>query len=275
MKKILTPTDFSYGSVHALNYAAILGKKLNAEITTIWVDNTSSMDIKGDIVINEIKKDAKINLDLQINDVKKNFPDLKISTKIRSGKVYKEIASYAQTSNTDIIILGTHGGSGYEDYWIGSNAYRIVSTAECPVISIRPNYKFSEKGISKILAPVDHTGDTLSKIDTIIEFAKKFDAEVQILTLYSTPLKTINRKADYATTFAYNKMKNEGITVYQDVITTSNITADILRFIHESNIDLLTIMTDQKSKESQTMPGQEAQQLLNQCDIPVLSINGL
>lgn len=275
MKKILTPTDFSQGSVHALNYAAILGKKLMAEIVAIWVDNTSSMDIRGDIVINEIKKDAKINLDLQIEEVKKSFPNLKISAKIRSGKVYKEISNYAQTSNTDIIVLGTHGGSGYEDYWIGSNAYRIVSTAECPVISIRPNYKFSEKGITKILAPVDHTGETLNKIDTIIEFAKNFDAEVQILTLYATPLKTINRKADYATTFAYNKMKSEGITVYQDVITTTNITADILRFIYESDIDLLAIMTDQKSKDSQTMPGQEAQQLINQCSVPVLSIKGI
>lgn len=272
MKKILTPTDFSFGSVHALDYAATLGKKLDAEITAIWIDNTSSLDVKGDLVINEIKKDAKLNLDQQINELKKRIPGLVINAKIRSGKIYKEISQYAQTANTDIIILGTHGGSGYEDYWIGSNAYRIVSTAPCPVISIRPNYKFDDKGITKILMPIDHTAETLNKINTVIEFAKNFNAEVQILTLYATPLKTINRKADYATTFAFNKMEKEGIVVYQDNINTSNITADILRFIKDSNIDLLAIMTDQKSRDTQTMPGQEAQQLINQCDIPVLSI---
>lgn len=272
MKKILTPTDFSFGSEHALSYAATLCEKLNAQLTSIWIDNTSSLDIKGDVVVNEIKKDAKFNLDAQINKISKHFPGVKISAKIRSGKVYKEISNYAQSSETDIIVLGTHGGSGYEDYWIGSNAFRIVSTAPCPVISIRPNYKFTNKGISKILMPIDHTPDTLNKVDVVLDFAKKFGAAVQILTLYATPLKTINRKADYATTFAYNKLEQNGITVFQDNINTSNITSDILRFIKDSDIDLLTIMTDQKSRETQTMPGQEAQQLINQCDVPVLSI---
>ena len=62
-------------------------------------------------------------------------------------------------------------------------------------------------------------------MDFKIKFAKIFNAEIQILTLYSTPLKTINRKADLATTSAYNLIKEEGITVYQDSINTSNITA--------------------------------------------------
>jgi nucleotide-binding universal stress UspA family protein len=272
MKQILTPTDFSLGSEHALRYASTLSKTLKSEITTLWIDNSSTLDIHGETIVNEYKKDAKRNLDLQLGKIRKEFPGIEIQSKIRSGKVYKEIAQYSQTSETDLIILGTHGGSGFEDYWIGSNAYRIVSTVQSPVISIRPNYAFTEKGISKILAPIDHTPDTLNKLEMVIEFAKLFNAEVQILTLYSTPLKTINRKADLATTTAYNMLEKEGITVYQDNIHTSNTTTDILRFIEDSNIDLLAIMTDRKSNETSSMIGQEAQQLINQCPVPVLSI---
>lgn len=272
MKQILTPTDFSLGSEHALRYASTLSKTLNSEITTLWIDNSSTLDIHGETIVNEYKKDAKRNLDLQLGKIRKEFPGIEIQSKIRSGKVYKEIAQYAQTSETDLIVLGTHGGSGFEDYWIGSNAYRIVSMVQSPVISIRPNYMFSEKGVSKILAPIDHTPDTLKKLEMVIEFAKLFKAEVQILTLYSTPLKTINRKADLATTSAFHMLEKEGITVYQDNINTSNTTADILSFIHESNIDLLAIMTDRKSNETSSMIGQEAQQLINQCPVPVLSI---
>lgn len=272
MKQILTPTDFSTGSEHALKYAATLATELNTGITSLWIDNSSSLDLHGEIIVNEYKKDAKKNLNNQLDKIRKEFPGIEMQSAIRSGKVYKEIAQYAQSLEFDLIVLGTHGGSGFEDYWIGSNAYRIVSTAQCPVISIRPNYSFSGKGISKILTPIDHTPHTLDKLGLVIKFAKIFKAEIQILTLYSTPLKTINRKADLATTSAYNRIKEEGITVYQDSVNTSNITADILDFINKSNIDLLAIMTENKASDVSSMIGQEAQQLINQCTIPVLSI---
>ncbi|MDD4575521.1 MAG: universal stress protein [Bacteroidales bacterium] len=272
MKQILTPTDFSNGSEHALKYAATLATELNTSITSLWIDNSSSLDLHGEVIINEYKKDAKRNLNIHLDKIRKEFPGIEMQSAIRSGKVYKEIAQYAQTIGFDLIVLGTHGGSGFEDYWIGSNAYRIVSTAQCPVISIRPNYSFTGKGISKILTPIDHTPHTLDKLGLVIEFAKIFNAEIQILTLYSTPLKTINRKADLATTSAYNLIKEKGITVYQDSINTSNITSDILDFINKSNIDLLAIMTENKASDVSSMIGQEAQQLINQCSVPVLSI---
>ncbi|MGI6319430.1 MAG: universal stress protein [Bacteroidales bacterium] len=272
MKNILVPTDFSSGSVHALNYAGFIAQKTKSNITLLWVDNTSALDFTDDDVLGRVKQEANESLEAQIQEFKKLYADVEIKSKIRTGKVYKEVANYTQSYEIDLVVLGTHGGSGFEDYWIGSNAFRTVSTVPCPVIAIRPDFDFTNRPQMRILAPVDHTLDTLAKFETIVPMAKVFDAEVQVLTLYATPLKTINRKADQSTTMAFKMLEKEGITCFQDSIVTSNITADIIRFITNSEIDLMVIMTEQNSTELSTMPAQEAQQLINQSPIPVLAV---
>ena len=59
--------------------------------------------------------------------------------KIRKGKVHVEIANQAKYSDAMLVIAGTHGVTGFEEFWIGSNAYRIVTYAPCPVITVRTN----------------------------------------------------------------------------------------------------------------------------------------
>ncbi len=55
----------------------------------------------------------------------------------RIGKPAEEILEYAKEERNDLIITGTHGRSGFQRWWIGSVAERIVRQAECPVLTIR------------------------------------------------------------------------------------------------------------------------------------------
>lgn len=67
-------------------------------------------------------------------------PQLKngnISFRIRKGKIYHEIVQVADELDAFLILIGTHGASGFEEFWIGSNAYRIVCATERPIITIR------------------------------------------------------------------------------------------------------------------------------------------
>lgn len=68
------------------------------------------------------------------------------------GKVYQEISKMANRLKADLLFTGTHGISGYEQYWIGSNAYRITTSAPCPVVTVRCGYDIPEQ-LTQILLP--------------------------------------------------------------------------------------------------------------------------
>ena len=67
--------------------------------------------------------------------------------------------------------MGTHGASGFEKLWVGSNAYRVASAAPCPVITIRET--FEKETFSRILVPLDNSKETRQKIPMAIFFAIK------------------------------------------------------------------------------------------------------
>ena len=65
------------------------------------------------------------------------LPDSTIDYAIREGKIYREIIDEAKEIESLCIIMGTHGISGFEQFWIGSNANKLISVSPCPVITLR------------------------------------------------------------------------------------------------------------------------------------------
>ena len=164
MKTILVAIDFSKNAEHALEYALVFAKKIDASIKLLWVDNTISEESVIDTIEGNLRREKKKYMEQLI---KKYQPDLKsgkIEAVYRKGKVYQEVAKAARQVDADIIFSGTHGVSGYEQYWIGSNAYRIVTQAPCPVVTIRSEHNF-KPSIKNILLPLDsvtlHSPDTM------------------------------------------------------------------------------------------------------------------
>lgn len=274
MKKILVPTDFSSASIKALDYASKISAIDKSEIMVLWVDNydaTSNLDL--DIQVQTaVRQEAKEELNEMIENASKLHPTVKYKQKIKTGKVFREVGALATTEHSTLVVISTHGGSGFEDFWIGSNAYRIISAAPCPVISLKQSINFGEKIVNRILVPIDHTPETLNKLPIIIEFATKFNAEIALLAIFTTSLTTLNKKVEHAATTAINHIKEAGLTFSFDEMNTENIVTDLLKFVDKSAIDLVAITTEQGGKEDLSGMGQIAQQVINRCPVPVLSV---
>lgn len=275
MNKILVPTDFSSASEKSLDYASKIAEIMNASITLLWVDNidtTSNLQIDTKIQT-ALRTEAKEELKELIDKATVLNSAIKYSTKIKTGKVFREVAALAQTEKSSMVVLSTNGGSGYEDFWIGSNAYRIISASPCPVISTKPTFTPSAKVISRILVPIDHTPDTLNKLPAILSFAKQFNAEVNIIAIYTTNLKTLNKKVDHSATTAQKMISEANLAFSYDEMKTENLVSDLVKFIEQSSIDLIAIMTEQGNKDEQSGIGQIAKQVINRSPVPVLSVS--
>ncbi len=271
MKEIIVAIDFSKGSMYALDLAIDIANKTDANIMMVWVDNQSEADSVAHASGSEIRNEAKSHIEKIEEEYQKKLNKGKLSYKLRKGRVYSEIANQAKYNDADLIIAGTHGTSGFEKMWMGSNAFRIVTYAPCPVITIRYGFNFNKK-LERIILPIDSSMDTRQKVPFTCKIAKYFDAEIHVLGLYTTSLKAIQRKVDTYVDQVEKYLKDNNVKFVINFVTADNTTNSTIEYSQKVNADLIAIMTEQEKTAANFWLGPYAQQMVNNSPIPVLSI---
>lgn len=272
MKDIVVAIDFSKGSIHALEYAIELANLTHANVTMVWVDNVSGNEVAFANETKELRNEAKGNFDDVIAKYKSKLLHGKFTTKVRKGRVYQELSNFVKQNDCCLLILGTHGTSGFEEFWIGSDAYRIVSSISTPVITVKYNYDI-KRGYRKILMPVYHTAQTLHKLPYTAELAKATGADINILALNSSGIKSMDRLVDANVAKVKKFLDEKGINYIADSISSKNLAVDIIEHAREVDADLIAIMMDIQDKASSVLLGPIGQQLINYSPVPVLSVH--
>jgi nucleotide-binding universal stress UspA family protein len=136
LREILVPVDFSPRAERAVRYAAALARKLDAKVRLLHVAEPSKLDeelIGLDFAT--YCADAKSRLDALA--ARALSGKIRADTKVRRGAPFAQIVSEASHSDTDLIVLCTHGHSGLQHLLLGSTAERVVRHALCPVLVVR------------------------------------------------------------------------------------------------------------------------------------------
>lgn len=270
MKALVVAFDFSKNALNTLEYAILYARQLDAEVHLVWVDNENTPD-----PMMNIEQSLRIETKKYFDQIIANFePQLgkgRFQVHLRKGKVYNEIAMAARQVEADLVFAGTHGISGYERLWIGSNAYRIVTSSPSPVITIKSDFDL-KKGIKKILLPIDSSAESRLKLPLSARLAAAFGAEIHLLLLYNSPLKTIKNRMRSQAEEAVKCLSDKSIANVVKEIDADNMVKSILQYAAESEADLLSIMTEQANTTGNMFLGPYAQQLINNALIPVLSI---
>lgn len=271
MKKLLVAIDFSKNAIHALEYALVYAEKFKADVSMIWVDNCIGSELMIEKPDGASRHESReLFKDIQ-SRYQKKYKDGNLDFKLSKGKVFEEIAKHAVKTGTDLIFAGTHGVTGFEEYWIGSNAYRIVTHAPCPVVTLRQNFNF-EGGIKSILLPVDSSSQSSNKVYTTAEIADAFGSEIKILAVHTSTLGSLKRQVDKHLKVVTDHLKKAKVPYTEEEITTNNITQDVIDFAVKNKNDMIAIMTEQETTQANVFLGTFARQLINNCPIPVLSV---
>ena len=152
MKNFIVPIDFSAESLNGLKMAILFSKKTQVNIQLVYILTKSP---ESDRAMQETEqKNAEENFRKIIETYKPQLAhDSQINFLIRKGRVYQEIVSLADELPDSVITSSTHGASGFQELFIGSNTFRIISATERPVITLRKNYcpdAISRTGPSRI-----------------------------------------------------------------------------------------------------------------------------
>lgn len=270
MNNIVVAVDFSESSINAFLHALSIAQKCNTNLDLVWVRKSEAEKDKFDTG-GDPTKEVKVQFTELIEKYQSELPGNKISYKIRTGKVYKEIADEARESKAMLVVTGTHGASVFVEFWIGSNANRIVSLSPCPVITIRGGVDIA-RPLSKIVLPIDSTTETRQKATFTGYLAKKHDAQIHILSLYSTKSKVIRRNVDSYSEQVAKYFEEEGIKYLTTSMEADNIADTMIKYGKSVDANLISIMTQQESSTANLWMGSYAQQTINRSPIPVLCI---
>jgi nucleotide-binding universal stress UspA family protein len=191
---------------------------------------------------------------------------------IREGKVYKEIVREADKKDVFLVVAGTHGSSGFEEFWIGSNAFRLVSALSKPVITIRGGVNIN-RNLEKIVMPIDSTPETRQKVPFTAYMAKVFKAEVHILRIYSSNVQAVKRSVDSYAEQVMKHLDEEKIKYILTSLKVENLTDSTIDYALKNDANLISIMTEQETTTRNLILGPYAQQMVNHSPIPVLCIH--
>jgi nucleotide-binding universal stress UspA family protein len=141
IKKILVPIDFSSLSKKAFQYALRLAQQFETELTLVHVLEPAVPPTFEGLEIaepcpEEGSPGAEKNLKRLISSARAaGLP--KVKSLFRRGFASHEIVDAAKDLKVDLIVIATHGYTGWKHFCIGSTAERVVRAAPCPVLVVR------------------------------------------------------------------------------------------------------------------------------------------
>lgn len=269
MKNIIIPIDFSEDSQKGIELALLFARKQYTNVQLVYVQKKSS-DYNSPGYFEEEKKWAE----KKFKEIIANFEprmenDSKLRYIIKSGKIYKEIVSQVESYKEAMVIASTHGASGFEEFFMGSNAFKIISATEKPVLTTRTGS--IPEDIKNIVMPLDVTIDTRQKVPITAELAELFGAEVHIITVSSSRGQRITKRLEAYSRQAAGYFTAKKVPFRQKSLYGENIVDLTVVYADSVNADVITIMKEQS--RNLTFMGNLTHQLLNHATIPVLTLS--
>lgn len=271
MKKILIPTDFSKHAEYALNVAAQIARRNNGEIILLHMlelPNSGNDTINRSYDIPELMifKNAALN---RLNEIAHSpiLDGIEVSQVIQFELAFDGILNVSRVNNVDLIVMGSHGASGFKEMFIGSNAEKVVRSSEVPVLIVKKDIENLE--INNIVFASDFADKIKKPFSKAIVVANQLGAKLHLVTI-NTPnnFKTTQEAnllmKDFVESF---DIDNYELHIYNDL----NIEKGILNFARTINADLIAMSTHGRKGLSHFLNGSISEDLVNHANRPVMT----
>lgn len=278
MKKILVPTDFSKPAQIAVEVAADIAKKSNAELVLLHVVEEAtgdSLTIDGEVSTGTDWEDriftmrlierGKKQLAKMMEDGK--LAGLKVNQELRLGTPFHGMRTIITDQKVDLVVMGTAGKTKLEEMIIGSNTEKVVRHANCPVLTVHKKPAKSDFKNIVYATSMSKDEEVFSRI--VRKTQQLYDATVHLVRI-NTPgnfqRDTVVKK--YMQDFAKKlQLKNFTINVFNDLTEEEGI----VYFADSINADLIAMATHGRTGFAHVLAGSIAEDVVSHSKRPVLT----
>jgi nucleotide-binding universal stress UspA family protein len=267
MTNFIVPIDFSVDSLKGLEWAILFSQKKKINIQMVYV-LTNSSNFQSSVVELE-QKYAEAHFKRLIKEYAPTLGNQsKLTYIVKKGKVYRELVNQVNSFEDAVVSASTHGASGFEELFVGSNALKIMAATEQPVFTLRTNIPDQVK---KIVVPIKLHLDTRQKAPFVADVAELFGAELHVISI-----STRNNKRDLARLESYSKQvinyfRKRKLQTVEKTMVGESLPSLTCNYAEAVDADLITIMSSEIDKWNVFL-GSFAQQMLKTATVPLLSI---
>ena len=276
MKTIIVPIDFSEYSEYALNAAAILAKKNNADIIVVHMLELATVHAYGKETQNEHMEKALFYTKLAEKKfdefLRKDYLEgISVTPIIRHFKVFSELGEVASDNKADLIVMGSKGSSGMSEFFIGSNTEKVVRNSEIPVLVIKA--KPVNWDVKKVVFAIDFSDDATPSFLSAIKLLDSLNAEIQLLYV-NLPGDGFRSTDEMEAAVENFLQQTEGnLNRLKDVHYIADKTAEkgILKYANKVNADMVALTTHGRTGLAHLFEGSISEDLANHANFPIMT----
>lgn len=273
--RIIVPVDFSEYSSYALEVASKIARDLNGELIVIHllgIDKVYMPDSESVMVY-----DNELHLKLVKTKFRKFLKkpwleDIKLTHYIQNYKNFTELNAIAEDFICDLIVMGSHGNTGFQSTFVGSNTEKIVRTSRIPVLVIKNRNK--DFKIERVVFACDFSRDYLPAFQKLLMWLRPFDAELQLLHV-NTSKNFMRRTEIEEKVFKFLlQAEIEDISIYDKVAyyDDDSVEEGIFTFSYKYEADIIAIPTHGRRGLAHFFIKSLGEDVMNHAEVPILTI---
>jgi nucleotide-binding universal stress UspA family protein len=274
MKKIIVPIDFSEYSDYALETAAILAKKNNAEILALHMLEIS------DAIINKTDNEMQMEAVFFLRLAEKRFSEfldkdylegLKVTPIVKHFKVFSEVNDVASEHDADLIVMGSHGSSGFKEFFVGSNTEKVVRYADIPVLVTKHNPILTD--FENVVFACDFSDNAVEPYLRACRMFESLGSKIHLVYV-NLPSESFKSSAEMESkVISFLKKANGNLDKLDSVKYVSDYTVEkgILNFANVVGADLVAVATHGRTGLAHFFEGSISEDIANHSMLPVMS----
>ena len=303
IRRILCPIDFSDHSRRALDHAVAIARWYGSTVTALHVFPLAPVMAYPPgapgyepFVLTSVDR-SRLLEDMKSFIAAESAPGVSLDAVIRQGSAATEILDHAGALPADLLVIGTHGRSGFERLLLGSVTERVLRKATCPVLTVPRGQADAVPAapvlFRQILCPVDFSASSMQALNHAMSLAQEADAHLTVLHVmtyeqeYGPEAPGMAGGADELTLARFRQQYEDNarqrlkeavpdtVASYcsvDTVVTGGKPGREILRVAADRQSDLIVIGVQGRGVADLMFFGSTTQQVVRQATCPVLTL---
>jgi nucleotide-binding universal stress UspA family protein len=203
IENIIVPFDFSKSSELALNYALVIARRYYSTIHLVHVIPLSQWPQPYDVTppgpATEAVEEQRRIARQRLQSIAQRFANIPNHVWVEQGYPAEVVDVLAQAEHADLIVIGTHGFSGFKKFELGSVAEQIFRKTLCPVLTVGPHVRqvASDTVLRRILYPTDLLSGSYRGLSYALLLAADENAELTLLHVLRCTRPLVSNEAEW------------------------------------------------------------------------------
>jgi nucleotide-binding universal stress UspA family protein len=295
INRILCPIDFSDFSLDALRHGLVLAQWYSAHLTLLHVYQVSQpLPVEG--FPGSVPVYIEVDPNKIAEEVRRFCAPLvgpsgrTVEVTVRPGDAAREIRQEAERVPSDLLILGTHGRSGFERLFLGSVTEKVLRSTRVPVLTIPPPVREPGSPLYKtILCPLEFSPASIRALEYALSLAKEADARLILLhaiedvlgeggaqTLGHLTVSEYHRQLEQDAVTRLRAVVPDEARVWahpEERVVKGRAYQEILKVVADERVDLVVMGVQGKGVVDRLVFGSTTHHVIREAGCPVLTLH--